>query len=59
MDGVQLRGESLLFTAKCPGVPGTHLINFEEMKDWNNLDLEATQEIWTQDYALRIQHLNH
>ena len=40
MDGVQLpqgytvplRGEGLLFTAKCPGVPGTHLINFDRMK---------------------------
>ena len=27
-----LRGEGLLFIAKCPGVPGTQLINFDRMK---------------------------
>ena len=30
--------DSLLFTAQSPGVPGTHLINFDGRKDWNNLD---------------------
>ena len=53
-----LRGEGLLFIAKCPGVPGTHLINFDRMKGWNNLDLEETQQIWTWDPALRFQRLN-
>ena len=51
MDGVQLpqgyrttaRRHSLSIT-KCPGVSGTHLINFNMIKDWNNLDLEATQQ---------------
>ena len=40
MDGVQLpkgakplRGDSLHFTAKSPGVPGTHLIDPRRMKD--------------------------
>ena len=37
----QLRGDSLLLTAKSSGVPGAHLINFEKMKDW--VDLGATQ----------------
>ena len=37
MDGVHmpqepLRGDSLLFTAKFPGIPGTHLINLGRMK---------------------------
>ena len=27
-----LRGDSLLSTTQSPGVPGTHLINFERMK---------------------------
>ena len=29
---VPLRGDSLLFTAKLPGGPGTHLIDLERMK---------------------------
>ena len=35
--------DSLFFTTQSPGVPGTHLINFDRMKGWNDLDLEATQ----------------
>ena len=27
-----LQGDSLLFTTQSPGVPGTHLINFDGMK---------------------------
>ena len=38
-----LRGDSLFFTTQSPGSPGTHLINFDGMKSWNNLDLEATR----------------
>ena len=38
-----LRGDSLFFTTQSPGVPDTHLINFDRMKGWNNFDLEATQ----------------
>ena len=65
MDGVQLpryratARDSLLFTTQSPGVSGTHLINFGGMKGWNNLDLEAIQEIWIQDPGLGIQCLNH
>ena len=32
-DTEPLRGYSLVFTTQPPGVPGTHLINFGEMKD--------------------------
>ena len=49
MDGVNylkatepLTEDSLFFTTQSPGVPGTRLINFSKMKDWNNLDLQAT-----------------
>ena len=52
-----LRADGLLFTIQSPGVPGTHLINFGRMKGWNNLDFEATQQIWIQDPGLGIQHL--
>ena len=34
-----LQGDSLLFTTQSSGVPGTHLIKFDGMKSWNNLDL--------------------
>ena len=54
-----LPGDSSLFTTKCPGVPGTHLINFDGMKGWNNIDFEATQKIWTRDPGLGIQCFNH
>ena len=54
-----LRGDSLIFTTQPPGVPGTHLINFNEMKGWNNLDLEATKQIWIWDTVIGIQRLNH
>ena len=54
-----LWGDSLLFTSQSPGVPGIHLINFGGMKGWNNLDLEATQQIWIQDPGLGIQRINH
>ena len=36
-----------------------HLINFDGMNSWNNLDFKATQQIWTQDAGLWIQYLNH
>ena len=29
-----LRGGSLLFTTKFPGIPGTHFIDFGRMKGW-------------------------
>ena len=32
--------DSLLLTTKFPGVPGTHLINLRNMKDW--VELGAT-----------------
>ena len=35
--------DSLFFTTQSPGVSGNHLINFDLMKGWNDLDLEATQ----------------
>ena len=38
-----LRWDILLFTTQSPGVRGNHLINFYLMKDWNDIDLEATQ----------------
>ena len=37
-----LWGESLLFIIQSPGVPGNHLINFDWIKGWNDLDIEAT-----------------
>ena len=36
-----LRGDSLLFTNKSPGVPGTYLNNLGRTKEWTNLG--ATQ----------------
>ena len=53
-----LPGDSLFFAIPSPGVSGTHLINFRRIKGWNNLDLEATQQIWIQDPRLGIQRLN-
>ena len=41
-----LQRDSLLLTTRSQGIPGTHLINFDCMKVWNNLDLEATQQNW-------------
>ena len=38
-----LWGDSFLFTTQFPGVPGTHLINVDGKKGWNNRELEATQ----------------
>ena len=32
-----LWGDSLLFTAKSSGVPGTYFVNLGRMKDWVNL----------------------
>ena len=52
-----LRGDSLLFTAKFPENPGTHLINLGRMKGW--VDLGGTQWFWTQDPWIEIQCLNH
>ena len=54
-----LPGDSLFFTIQSPGVSRTHLINFSRIKGWNNLDLEATQQIWIQYPRLEIQGLNH
>ena len=42
-----LRGDSLLFTTRSPGVPGTYLIDLGRMKGW--VDLGATWWFWTQD----------
>ena len=50
MDGVQLRGASLLFPTESSGLLDTHLIDIGGMKDWD--DLEATQR-------LGILRLNH
>ena len=36
-----LRGHSLLFTTKSPGVPGTHFVNPGRMKGC--VDIEGTQ----------------
>ena len=54
MDGVlkakePLRGGSLLFTTKFPGVPGTHLhlIKLGRVNGW--VDLEATKWFWAWD----------
>ena len=47
MDGVQLRGGSLLFATESSGVLDTHLIDIGGMKDWD--DLEATQRFWTRN----------
>ena len=52
-----LQWDSLLFTTKCPGVPGTRFINPGRMKDWANL--EANQWFWTRDPLIVIQHLSH
>ena len=42
-----LQGDSLLFTAKLPGIPGTRFIDLRRMKNW--FDLGATQWFWSQD----------
>ena len=34
-----LQEDNLLFTTQSPGILGTHLINFDKMKGWNNLEL--------------------
>ena len=38
-----LRGDSLLFTTKSPGVPGVHLIDLGMMNGW--VDLETTGQL--------------
>ena len=58
-DAEPLRGDSSLFTTQFPGDTGTHLINFGGKKGWNNLDLEATRQIWIWDSWLETQRLNH
>ena len=58
-DTEPLRGDSLLFTTQSPGVPDTHLINFGGRKGWDNLDLEATRQIWIRAAWLEIQRFNH
>ena len=42
-----LRRDSLLFTTRSPGLPGTQLVNLRRMK--GRVDLGATQRFWTQD----------
>ena len=43
MDGVKLkateplRGDSLLFTTRSPGIPGTHLIDLGVSQPWSHL----------------------
>ena len=54
-----LREGSLLFTTHSLCVPGTHLINFDGMKGWNNLDLEANLQIWAKETGLGIQRVKH
>ena len=46
-----LRGESLLFTTRSPGDPGTHLINLRRMKGW--VDLGTIQWFWAQSPWIR------
>ena len=41
-----LRGDSLLFTTKSPGVPGVHLIDLGMMNGW--VDLETTGQLQDQ-----------
>ena len=41
-----LRRDSLFFTARSPGVPGTHLTDLGRMKGW--VDLGTTKWFWTQ-----------
>ena len=44
-----LRGDSLLFTTKSPGAPGTHLIDLRRMKDGVSLGVTqcfSTPEHW-------------
>ena len=38
-----LQGDSLPFTTQSPLDPGNHLINFNWMEGWNDLDLESNQ----------------
>ena len=33
-----LQGDSLLFTTKSPGVPGTHIVDFRRMKAESTLE---------------------
>ena len=56
-DTEPLRGDSLLFTFKSPGVPGTHFIYLERMKAESNLKTPIffkSRTLW-----LGIQRLNH
>ena len=41
-----LGGDNLLFTTQFPRGPGNHLINFNWMKGWNDLDLESGILYW-------------
>ena len=50
MDGVQLSQgyrttakRQFIFITQSPGFPATHLINFDGMNGWNNLNFETTQ----------------
>ena len=54
-----LQEDSLFFTTQSPQVSGTRLINFDRMKGWNNLDLDATQQIWIRDPVMGIQRPNN
>ena len=41
-----LRGDSLILTTKCPGVPVTHLINLGGMKSWVDIAAIQWSETW-------------
>ena len=51
-----LRGDSLLFTTKSPGIPGTHFMELGRMKVWVYLGVPSGFEHGTP--GLEIQHLN-
>ena len=47
-----LRGDILLFTVKFPGVPGTHLIDLGQMKDWVDNSVVLNSKSLNSDYLL-------
>ena len=53
-----LRGDSLLSTTKFPAIPGTHLIDFERMKDsrpWSHPVVLNTGSLHWESNALTTQ----